>query len=161
MIDTIDFFPICLIFISMKKIDSKVFIKVCNESESMAQAAIKLGLHFNTFKRYAIQLGCYETNQSGKGINKKGNPKFELNEILEGKHPHFQTYKLKNRMLKEGLIENVCSICGITEWNNNPINMELDHIDGNRSNHKLENLRMLCPNCHSQTETYRSKNIKN
>jgi 5-methylcytosine-specific restriction endonuclease McrA len=64
-------------------------------------------------------------------------------------------------MLKEGLIENVCSICGITEWNNNPINMELDHIDGNRSNHKLENLRMLCPNCHSQTETYRSKNIKN
>jgi 5-methylcytosine-specific restriction endonuclease McrA len=46
------------------------------------------------------------------------------------------------------------------EWSDKKINMELDHIDGNRTNHKLENLRMLCPNCHSQTDTYRAKNIK-
>jgi hypothetical protein len=144
----------------MKNIDKNNFIKVCKESDSMAQAAIKLGLHFNTFKKYAIKFDCYETNQSGKGITKKGTPKFELNDILDGNHPHFQTYKLKNRILKEGLIDNVCSVCGITEWFGKPMNMELDHIDGNRSNHKLDNLRMLCPNCHSQTETYRSKNIK-
>jgi 5-methylcytosine-specific restriction endonuclease McrA len=144
----------------MKNINEENFKKVCKESNSMAQAAIKLGLHFNTFKKYAIKFNCYETNQSGKGINKKGSPKFELNDILEGNHPHFQTYKLKNRMLREGLVENVCSACGINEWFGKSINMELDHIDGDRSNHKLENLRMLCPNCHSQTETYRSKNIK-
>ena len=144
----------------MKKIDSNTFIKVCNESESMAQAAIKLGLHFNTFKRHAIQLNCYNTNQSGKGISKPIPPKVNLSEILEGKHPHFQTFKLKNRLLKENIIENKCSICGIENWNDKPLNMELDHIDGNRSNHILENLRMLCPNCHSQTDTYRAKNIK-
>jgi hypothetical protein len=144
----------------MKNIDEINFIRVCNESESMAQAAIKLGLHFNTFKKYAIKLECYNTNQSGKGISKIGSPKFKLNEILNGDHPHYQTYKLKNRMIKEGFLENVCSICGITEWFGKSINMELDHIDGNRSNHLLSNLRMLCPNCHSQTDTYRSRNIK-
>ena len=126
----------------------------------MAEASIKLGLHFNTFKKYAIKLNCYKTNQSGKGIKKPIPPKVDLGEILEGKHPHFQTYKLKNRLLKESIIENKCSICGIDEWNGKKINMELDHIDGNRTNHLLTNLRMLCPNCHSQTETYRAKNIK-
>jgi 5-methylcytosine-specific restriction endonuclease McrA len=79
---------------------------------------------------------------------------------LDGKHPHFQTFKLKNRLLKNKIVENKCSICDIEEWNDKKINMELDHIDGNRTNHKLENLRMLCPNCHSQTDTYRAKNIK-
>lgn len=144
----------------MKTIDRDNFIKVCEESDSMAQAAIKLNLHFNTFKRYAIKFNCYITNQSGKGIKKKGVPTFEINDILDGKHPHYQTYKLKKRMLREGLVENICSLCGVSEWMGKPLNIELDHIDGNRSNHKKENLRMLCPNCHSQTETYRSKNNK-
>ncbi len=144
----------------MKNIDVENFVKVCKESDSMAKAATILGLHFNTFKKYALKYGCYKTNQSGKGIPKKGNPIFKLSEILDGKHPHFQTFKLKNRMINEGIIENVCSICGTSEWLGNLLNMELDHIDGNRTNHRLENLRMLCPNCHSQTDTYRSKNNK-
>ena len=55
-------------------------------------------------------------------------------------------------------MKNVCNSCGIKDWMGIPLNMELDHIDGNRSNHRLENLRMLCPNCHAQTDTYRSKN---
>ena len=79
-------------------------------------------------------------------------------EILDGKHPSYQTYKLKNRMLKEGILVNICSECGISEWNGKSISLELDHVDGVRTNHKLENLRLLCPNCHSQTDTYRSKN---
>ena len=144
----------------MKQINEKDFIKICEESQSMAQASVKLGLHFNTFKKYALKFNCYKTNPSGKGMNKNVKPKIDLNEILDGKHPQFQTFKLKNRLLKQGVIKNICSKCGINEWNNLPLNMELDHIDGNRMNHKLENLRMLCPNCHSQTETYRAKNIK-
>jgi 5-methylcytosine-specific restriction endonuclease McrA len=47
-----------------------------------------------------------------------------------------------------------CSICNISEWLNKPITFHLDHIDGFKSNEKRENLRLICPNCHSQTETY-------
>ena len=117
-------------------------------------------LLFNTFKRKAVKLNCYNTNQAGVGIKKNIPVKVDLQEILNGKHPEFQTFKLKNRLLSEGLIKNQCSICKITNWNDKTLNMELDHIDGNRTNHKLKNLRMLCPNCHSQTDTYRAKNIK-
>jgi hypothetical protein len=142
----------------MKKINRDEFVEVCENSLSMAQACAKLGLHFNTFKKYALKFGCYKTNPSGKGMKKKGKPKIVLNEIISGNHPEFQTYKLKNRLLKEKIFQNVCSVCGIENWMDKPLNMELDHIDGDRTNHKLENLRMLCPNCHAQTDTYRSKN---
>ena len=145
---------------SMKvQINETEFKEVVFNSMTMAQASAKLGLHFNTFKRIAVKLGVYNPNQSGKGINKDmSSVSIPLNEILEGNHPSYQTYKLKNRMLKEGILDNICSECGISEWNGKSISLELDHIDGVRTNHKLENLRLLCPNCHSQTDTYRSKN---
>lgn len=47
-----------------------------------------------------------------------------------------------------------CSICGICSWNNKPLSLDLDHIDGNSENNLPENLRLLCPNCHRQTETW-------
>ena len=141
-------------------IPKSYFIEVCKRSNSMAKAAAELNIHFNTLKRLAILYDCYQPNQGLKGGNKITPAKVNLNKILSGEYPHFQTYKLKNRILKEGLLENKCAICGIKEWNNKLLNMELDHIDGNRVNHELINLRLLCPNCHSQTDTYRSKNKK-
>lgn len=141
-----------------KNINKEKFVSVCENSISMAKAAVDLGLHFNTFKKKAIEFGCYRPNPGLKGGKRSVNPKIDLNEILQGKHPQFQTYKLKLRLLRENLLENKCSICGITDWEKKPINLELDHIDGNRTNHVLNNLRLLCPNCHSQTDTYRSKN---
>lgn len=140
------------------QIPPEVIIEVCKNSGSMSKAAAHLKIHFNTLKRLAILHNCYFPNQALKGGTKNAPPKIILQEILNGLHPHFQTFKLKNRLLKEGIIENRCSICRISNWNNRIINLELDHIDGNRVNHALANLRLLCPNCHSQTDTYRSKN---
>jgi len=83
-----------------------------------------------------------------------------LEEILEGKHPYYQTFKLNKRLLKNNILENKCSVCGISEWNGSPIGMHLDHINGISTDHRIDNLRMLCPNCHSQTDTYCGKNKK-
>jgi hypothetical protein len=143
------------------RIDNDLFVQVCQNSVSMSEAASRLGLHFNSFKKRATELGCYRPNQSGKGLNKKM-PFIPLSEIIyEGKHPQYQSYKLKKRLMTEKLKNHKCERCGIIEWMNKPISLELDHIDGNKHNHLLSNLRLLCPNCHSQTETYRSKNRKN
>jgi len=144
------------------RINKEDFVRICEESKSMSEAASKMKMHFNSFKRMALILNCYKTNQSGKGMKKKSVPRIPLSEILDGKHPSFQTYKLKNRLLKEGIFENKCSICGLDMWLDKEINCELDHIDGDITNHKKENLRLLCPNCYSQTSTFRGKNkIKN
>ena len=53
-----------------------------------------------------------------------------------------------------------CLMCGISDWNNKPITFQFDHIDGNPDNNTKENIRMICPNCHSKTETYGVKNKK-
>lgn len=107
----------------------------------------------------ATNLGCYN---SDKGKARKGriSSKEKLFEILDGKHPTFQPFKLKQLLLKHNIKENKCECCGISEWQGKPINCELHHKDGNRFNHSLENLTILCPNCHSQTENFRFKQGK-
>jgi 5-methylcytosine-specific restriction endonuclease McrA len=61
--------------------------------------------------------------------------------------------------VNEGRMEYKCQCCGISEWLDKPISLQLDHINGINNDHRIENLRFLCPNCHSQTDTYAGKNI--
>lgn len=69
-------------------------------------------------------------------------------------------YNVKWRLIRAGLLPNYCQHCGISEWRGKPLCMHIDHINGVKDDHRLENLRMLCPNCHSQTETYGGRNMK-
>ncbi len=70
------------------------------------------------------------------------------------------TYKLKLRLLKANLLEKKCYNCNLTEWLGNPIPLELEHINGDNRDNRIENLTLLCPNCHAFTSTYRGKNKK-
>ena len=64
---------------------------------------------------------------------------------------------IKRRLLMAGKLRNQCDFCGLSEWRGQPISIQIDHINGVRDDHRIENLRMLCPNCHSQTETFAGK----
>jgi hypothetical protein len=66
---------------------------------------------------------------------------------------------LRKRLVREGLKEPRCEICGRDEWMERPIPLQLDHVNGDRTDNRLENLRILCPNCHALTDTYCGKNI--
>lgn len=69
--------------------------------------------------------------------------------------------ELKERLIKLSFKENKCECCGLTSWNGKPIVMQLHHIDGNHLNNSLDNLQILCPNCHSQTENFCGNANKN
>jgi hypothetical protein len=137
------------------KILDEQILECYNSGMNMHKTASQLNMTNVTLWRRAKKIGIAWTelkNISGK--------KIPLHEILDGLHPYYQTFKLKNRLIKENIKENICDVCGISEWNGIHINMQLDHIDGDSHNHLLSNLRMICPNCHSQTETYCGKNIE-
>lgn len=135
-------------------------ISAIRSTNSMLEASKVLNMSFTNFIRYANKYEIYAPNQGRKGI-RRDDSEFEwatpLEDILSGLHPFYTRGTLKKRLLRKGIIKNQCDICGITEWMGSGITCQLDHIDGNPHNHRLENLRMICPNCHSQTETYGNK----
>ena len=84
--------------------------------------------------------------------------RYDLDSILIEHSSYANISSLKNRLLNEHKLEYKCAICGISEWQGRPLSLQLDHINGVHDDHRLSNLRFLCPNCHSQTETYAGKN---
>lgn len=122
-----------------------------NTSRNIREAAMRSGVSQGVFERRARSFGVY------RRIGCHHGSKIPIQEILDGKHPGFPTFHLAKRLVKEGVKEYKCEGCGIVEWRGRPITLQLDHVDGNPANHLLENLRLMCPNCHSQTPTYGHK----
>ncbi len=87
------------------------------------------------------------------------NTKQSLDLILSGKGKTITSSALKNQLIKAGLKERICEQCKLTEWQGQPIPIELNHKDGINTNNVYSNLEILCPNCHALTPTYNSKNI--
>jgi hypothetical protein len=83
------------------------------------------------------------------------------NETVFVEHSSYSRRSLKKRIIEQNLLNHCCQECGLKhEWNGKPIVLQLDHINGINNDHRIENLRFLCPNCHTQQDTYAAKNIK-
>lgn len=122
------------------------------------------GGNYQQIKRYLKEYHIEHWHFKGQGWNLgnhgKVKPKYKLEEILV-ENSNFQSYKLKKRLFREGLKNEKCEKCGWAEKTKDGyIPLELDHINGNHSDNRLNNLRILCPNCHSLTYNYRGRKNK-
>mgnify|MGYP003343109811 FL=1 len=123
-------------------------------SLSARQAAKTLGISYNTYKKYAKLYGIFEDlkNPYGVGIQREvkiRNIKYNIEDLVSGKHLHYPIHKFKNKLFDSGYLPKVCGSCGFSEERITDGKMPLliDFLDGNLNNRKLENIRPLCYNC--------------
>lgn len=136
-------------------------------STSIRSALKKLGLratggNYEQLKKYVQELKVSTSHFKGRGWSKGlrgiNRPQIPLPDILI-KGSLYQSHKLKNRLFREGLKKPACEECGWSKMSpDGRVPIELDHINGDRHDNRIENLRILCPNCHSLKPTHRGRN---
>jgi len=119
-----------------------------------------VGGNYKTIKSKLLLWNIDFSHFTGQGWNigrrfKPFNKKYPLSEILIENSTYTNSHRLKNRLMCEGLKSHKCEKCGINTWNGEIVPLELHHINGNNLDNRIENLSLLCPNCHSQTDFYR------
>lgn len=129
-----------------------------NENLSKAEIARRLKCNVKTLPNVFKELNIeYSGNQSGKGQSKINNTKMSLVDYLRNSKD-IQSNKVRKKLLEEGYKQYKCENCGLSEWLNQPIPLELHHKNGNHYDNSIENFQLLCPNCHAFTSSYRGKN---
>ena len=139
------------------------------KAESISDILVHFGLinkghNYRTLKKRLIEdsipfdhikLGPH----SNKGRKFETENKIPLSEILVENSSYTNRSRLKIRLFAARLLKNQCYICRqLPEWNGKPLSLQLDHINGISNDHRIENLRILCPHCHSQTDNFAGRN---
>lgn len=148
------------------KLSDEQFVELLKNSSTISEVLFKLGYSVkgNSWGFAKIRQRMSDLNLDGsvfKGkspITKYGSlHKVNASDILKPNCKHARSV-LRRYIIKNNLIPYRCAICGCVEWQGRTLSLELDHINGINNDNRIENLRFLCPNCHSQTTTYGSRN---
>ena len=148
------------------KLSDEQFVELLKKSSTISEVLFKLGYTvkgnswgYSQVKRRMDDLNLDYSIFKGKpAVIKTGRlNNVRKEDILKENCKHQRTV-LRRYVIKNNLIPYKCAICGCTEWQGKTLSLELDHINGINNDNRLENLRFLCPNCHSQTSTYGSRN---
>jgi Zn finger protein HypA/HybF involved in hydrogenase expression len=136
-----------------------------SDSYSIWEFCKKVGYKNKSSRVYSV----IKNNLSKRNINFEDYPQIfrkvgftikKTNEEIFSEKSTYERKDLKKKIIKENLLEYKCSKCGIFEWFGSPLSLQLDHINGINNDNRLENLRFLCPNCHTQTPTWGNKKRK-
>lgn len=132
-------------------------------SQSIAETLKKLnvlpyGGNYDIFRKAVKYFQIDTSHFVGQGWNKNKTvpPKRSIEEYLSNCFP-ITSYKLCRRLIKDGIKAHQCERCKRNLWNEQKIPLELHHINGNNKDNRLENLQLLCPNCHALTDNYRNR----
>jgi hypothetical protein len=152
----------------IRRYTDQAIVEAVQSSESIRQVLAKLtlsptGANYlgiqKHFKRLELDTSHFTGQGHLRGKHHSWTPSLPLSAILVENSTYLWTNKLKKRLLKEGLLVNRCALCGSEPvWLGMPLVLILDHINGKHNDHRLENLRLLCPNCNSQQPTFAGKN---
>lgn len=151
-----------------RKWTDEQFINAVKSSLSYAEVIRKLNLkvagsNYDTVKRKIKELNLDISHMTGSVWNKgkKYNIKtrIKLTDILVENSTYTNSNHLRLRLLQEKIKLPICENCLNSMWYNNKIPLELHHINGNKHDNRIENLQLLCPNCHAITDNYRGRNI--
>lgn len=147
----------------MSKYTKELLLEVVTDSQSVAQVLSKLGLtysggNYSYIKKLIIKNDIDISHFTGQAHNKgkTANNRTSPDEYLIS-NSTLKSHSIKLYMLRDGIREHQCESCKNKEWMGNPIPLELHHIDGDRTNNLLENLQLLCPNCHALTDNHAGK----
>lgn len=158
--------PRYVVGVRVSSIPDDEIVVAIETSRTLSEARDKLGIRpgrgQSQLRERLETLGLDTSHFVGQGW--RGGPTVPpvpprpLSELLvEGRLAHSSNLRL--RLIREGIKDASCEACGGESWNGRPIPLELDHINGRRDDNRLTNLRLLCPNCHAQTPSYRGRNI--